>query len=375
MAFGTFFWENVLGVLNTKDNAFGCFLGVLVGSDVAPRPPDGTRWPAAGMVAGPKARLAWRVLDAQYFGVPQRRKRVFLVADFGGGADPAAVLFERKGLRGNTPPRQKTGEEVAGTLGASLGRRCGMPGNDNGDGLVVAHGQGGAEIGDAEIGDGWVPTLTCNHEAPILCSPQVTHSLRGRSFAASEDGTGRGTPLVAFDCKAGAAGVANDLAPTMRAMGHASSHANAGGQLAVAWAVQERAVSENLNAGPQGAGFKEGIAYTLEAGSTVQAVAYDLRGREGGAQFEGPHQTANIRAASGGSSRSYVVNRYIVRRLTPRECERLQGFPDDYTAIQTKRGVQADGPRYKQIGNSWAVPVVRWLGERMDASLRNATNG
>ena len=332
MAFGTFFWENVLGVLNTKDNAFGCFLGVLVGSDVAPRPPDGTRWPAAGMVAGPKARLAWRVLDAQYFGVPQRRKRVFLVADFGGGADPAAVLFERKGLRGNTPPRQKTGEEVAGTLGASLGRRCGMPGNDNGDGLVVAHGQGGAEIGDAEIGDGWVPTLTCNHEAPILCSPQVTHSLRGASFAASEDGTGRGTPLVAFDCKAGGATsfAVGPQAGTLRGEGHGGGHA---------------------------------------------AIAYDLRGREGGAQFEGPHQTANIRAASGGSSRSYVVNRYIVRRLTPRECERLQGFPDDYTAIQTKRGVQADGPRYKQIGNSWAVPVVRWLGERMDASLRNATNG
>jgi DNA (cytosine-5)-methyltransferase 1 len=99
------------------------------------------------------------------------------------------------------------------------------------------------------------------------------------------------------------------------------------------------------------------------------AVAFDLRGREGGAMPEGPHDTANIRAASGGSSRSYVAQSWAVRRLTPRECERLQGFPDDFTKIPY-RGKPAercpDGPRYKALGNSWAVNCAVWIAERMD---------
>jgi hypothetical protein len=166
----------------------------------------------------------------------------------------------------------------------------------------------------------------------------IAHALRGEGFDASEDGTGRGTPLVP-----------------------------------VAFAIQERAVSENPDAGPDGMGVREGVAYTLEARENVQAVAYDLRGREGGAQFEGPHDTANLRAASGGSSRSYVATRWAVRRLTPTECERLQGFQDGHTAIPW-RGKPADqcpdGPRYKALGNSMAVPVMAWIGRRLDAELR-----
>lgn len=110
-------WENVPGVLNTDDNAFGCFLGCLVGADAPLDLPHGVkRWPDAGMVAGPRARLAWRLLDAQYFGLAQRRERVFVVADFGNGADPASVLFERQGLRGNLAPRRKAAERVSATL-------------------------------------------------------------------------------------------------------------------------------------------------------------------------------------------------------------------------------------------------------------------
>ncbi len=81
--------------------------------------------------------------------------------------------------------------------------------------------------------------------------------------------------------------------------------------------------------------------------------------------MEGPHDTANIRAASGGSSRSYIAQPMAVRRLTPRECERLQGFPDDYTLIPYRNKLAADGPRYKAMGNSMAVPVMRWIGERI----------
>jgi len=108
--------------------------------------------------------------------------------------------------------------------------------------------------------------------------------------------------------------------------------------------------------------------------SQQAAVAFDLRGREGGSQFEGPHDTANIRAASGGSSKSYVASSRV-RRLTPVECERLQGFPDDYTLVPipktnrhgnvTRRPLIKDGPRYKMLGNSMAVPAMRWIGERI----------
>lgn len=160
----------------------------------------------------------------------------------------------------------------------------------------------------------------------------MAHSLRGGGFDASEDGTGRGTTLVAFSCKDYGNDCQDDLAPTMRSMNSDKSHANAGGQL---------------------------------------AVAFDMRGREGGSQFEGPHDTANIRAASGGSSRSYVAD-WMVRRLTPRECERLQGFPDDYTAIDYRKKPAADGPRYKALGNSMAVNCMRWIGRRIEMVEQNA---
>jgi DNA (cytosine-5)-methyltransferase 1 len=103
------------------------------------------------------------------------------------------------------------------------------------------------------------------------------------------------------------------------------------------------------------------------------AVAYDMRGREGGAQFEGPHDTANMRAASGGSSRSYVQQGWAVRRLTPVECARLQGFADRHSQIPW-RGKSADecpdGPQYKTYGNSMAVKCMRWLGERFEMAFK-----
>lgn len=166
----------------------------------------------------------------------------------------------------------------------------------------------------------------------------VTHTLRAERFDASEDGTGRGIPLV------------TTLPINLQV------------------ALRHEAMGEGTGMGIGEAGDP---AYTLGANHS-HAVAFDLRGRDGGAQFEGPHETANIRAASGGSSRSYVAP-MAVRRLTPRECERLQGFPDDYTLISPKT---PDGSRYKTLGNSMAVPVMRWLGERIqmvDGRIKNVT--
>lgn len=190
----------------------------------------------------------------------------------------------------------------------------------------------------------------------------VTHALRGEGFDASEDGTGRGTPLVAFSCKDHGAD-AGEIAPTLRAMGHDGSHANAGGQIAIA--IQGAATRENPNSGPDGIGVRtDDCAFTLEARSEVQAVAFN-------------HQAGGSKAMLGfsrelgqtvqRSQEQAIMRGSAVRRLTPRECERLQGFPDDYTLIPYRGRMMADGPRYKMLGNSMAVPVMRWIGERIEA--------
>jgi len=119
------FWENVPGVLSTKDNAFGCFLGALAGEDDALVPPGG-RWTNAGFIDGPQRAVAWRVLDAQYFGVAQRRRRVFVVASARADFDPAAVLFEFEGVRRDTAPSREKREGVAASTrtGTSVGSLC-----------------------------------------------------------------------------------------------------------------------------------------------------------------------------------------------------------------------------------------------------------
>lgn len=339
-------WENVPGVLSDSGNAFGCFLGGLVGAVDALSPPGGGSWPGEGMVQGPRSRAAWAVLDAQFFGVAQRRRRVFVVVDFGGACDPAAVLFEPDRLRGDPPARREAGQIVAALTASGAG--VGGADVDDAQGgrlIAMAHGQGGAEIAV----DGGAPALTRNHEAPIV------------AFTANDFGQ---------DAAVG-------LAPTLRAGLAGASHAN---------------------------------------GGVAPAVAYDVRGREDGAQLEGPHLTANLRAASGGSSRSYVfapsdviplleigkrtgaasadkkagmgvgapgdpmfslqakaehgvATPWAVRRLMPVECERLQGFPDGHTAILREGKPAADGPRYAGLGNSMAVPVIKWILDRVRASM------
>lgn len=424
-------WENVPGVLSIDGGrAFGSFLGGLAECGYG---------------------FAYRVLDAQYFGVPQRRRRVFVIGYLGDWRPAAAVLFERESLRGDITPRREARQGAAGTVTAGTARRRGA---------------------------GQQPeTLTA-------------HTLRGDGFDASEDGTGRGTPLVAGtvsskwakgtggpagdecqnliadpvaynvtfcdangrrkdrpdgglyvnradtaktltsggdmstyiafsakDCGADAA----ESAPTLRAMGHAGSHANGGGQIAVAIPLQEvgkrTGVSTDDTSIGLGIGQEGDAMFTLQAAARHGvAIPLDLRnaGRDaekldavnrqgcgigapgdpastlsaafvpGVASFK-PGQSAGARgigyedelapsleAGGGGNNRPAVMQQMAVRRLTPRECERLQGFPDDYTLIplplkgkQTRQRWASDGARYKALGNSMAVPVMRWLGERI----------
>ena len=113
-------WENVPGVLSDKGNAFGCFLGALAGEDCELQP-SGKRWQDAGCVYGPKRTIAWRILDAQYFGLAQRRRRVFVIASARDGFDPTEVLFEREGARRNCPPGRSAEFALHPTLTAQGG--------------------------------------------------------------------------------------------------------------------------------------------------------------------------------------------------------------------------------------------------------------
>ena len=115
-------WENVPGVLSVRDNAFGCFLAALAG-DAAPYVPPRGKWTNAGVVDGPARQVAWRVLDAQYFGLAQRRRRVFVVASARDGFDPAAVLLEFEGVRRDTPPRREKGQAASGGATGRAGER------------------------------------------------------------------------------------------------------------------------------------------------------------------------------------------------------------------------------------------------------------
>jgi DNA (cytosine-5)-methyltransferase 1 len=334
-------WENVPGVLSDKTGAFGAFLGGL-----------------GELGYG----FAYRILDAQHFGVPQRRRRVFVVGYLGDWRRAAAVLFEPESMRGDHPPRREAGQ-ISPT--------------------IPARSLGGGGLGTDFDCDGGL----------------IAHSLRGEGFDASEDGTGRGTPLVPV-------------------------------------AIQAGAMKENPDHGPDGIGVRtDGVAYTLEARAEVQAVAYRTSGNCGawptgdktdalttstdpfshvlafsskdhgadagtisptlrsmghdGSHANGGGQVAvafaensrhELRLEGGDGTRCgalctgggkpgqgtpCVATAAAVRRLTPRECERLQGFPDDHTRIPWRGKMAPDGPRYKALGNSMAVPVMRWIGERI----------
>jgi len=434
-------WENVPGVLSIDDGrTFGAFLGMLVELGYG---------------------IAYRVLDAQHFGVPQRRRRVFVVGHLGGWRGPAAVLLERHSLSGYPPPRRETRKDVAPTLSAR------------------AHGGGGPGT-DFDLSGGLIPsTGDTSHflnaegmgRQDFETETLITHALSADGFDASEDGTGRGTPMVpvaictahtqsnesgfsddvahtlesggvqavafaqntrdevrlhsgdgntvgalaaqrgtkqqsyiAFSAKDYAAD-ADDVSPTLRGMGHDRSHANGGGQVAIAFAQNQEGdvlsgdVMQSLGTNSNATGRNAPtIAFTLHgsdgtaSAASSTEVAGSLRTRAPGS-IENSSTTAVLqeqpvgeltastdvtgtlqRGGEGGRVDGVMTPQMAVRRLTPRECERLQGFPDDYTLVEYRGRLASDGPRYKALGNSMAVPVMRWIGERIaavDAILRD----
>lgn len=321
-------WENVPGVLSDRGNAFGCFLGALAGETSQLEPPGG-RWANAGYVLGPGRAIAWRILDAQYFGLAQRRKRVFLVACPRSGADPRKVLFEYGGLRRDSAPSRAAGADVAGTLDASLGssRGAGTPPGAITQALTGHMGEGDPDDNKAQ-GGFYVPEIV----AQVLSCKWS----KGTSGPAGDEHHNL---------------ICARVAPTISSSG----------------APYERTGNSRVEADAM-------VVMPPLPQHTDMIAAVAIRRREGGSNVEmRADGTANALRASEGGRRGEgcgaVLHRSAVRRLTPRECERLQGFPDDYTLIPYRGKPAADcadGPRYKALGNSMAVPVMRWIGQRIE---------
>ena len=303
-------WENVPGVLSTKDNAFGSFLGGLCGRGAAiPEPEDG--WPSAGVVDGPTRCAAWRILDAQHFGLAQRRRRVFVLALGGAGrwAAADALLPIIPSSSWHPAPRRGKGEGVTGTLSDRT--------------------SGGGGLGtDFEVGGGSIA-----EPVPLRSSGCEQSSGAGIGLV--------GDPMFTLDTTSSAA-VATPLVVRMR---------------------------EGKEGGGKGPLVSEDQSLTLATGNDQVLCTHEIVGSL--CAESGP----NTHGSRGVSGTQTMFQGYIqptqsmqVRRLTPVECERLQGFPDGYTNIPWRGKPESpDGPRYKALGNSWAVPCARWIGERIKA--------
>ncbi len=329
-------WENVPGVLSSKDNAFGCFLAGLAGES-SELQPAGRKWTHAGCVSGPERVIAWRVLDAQFFGVAQRRRRVFVVASARKGFNPASVLFEFDGVRRDTAPSRETQKAVAALTARGIGT-CGADDNQAQAGHLMAFG-GGNTTGQIDVAtactahgirlDFDTETFAVHGKQDPDTNCELAHTL-GRN-------NGQENACIAFSYKDNGADATSDLSPTIRAGNHDKSHANSG---------QPRAIALTYTAPAIGHFKADNISSTLTKSAG-----------------QGNGETQNG---------AFVLKNMDVRRLTPVECERLQGFPDNHTLIGW-RGKNTDecpdGPRYKAIGNSMAVPVMRWIGERIVAAL------
>ena len=255
---------------------------------------------------GPKRTIAWRVLDAQYFGLAQRRRRVFVVASARDGFDPTEVLFEREGVRRDTAPRRGEGQDVTGTAPFGPALQCGC-------GHIF-----GEELGPYGC-------VNCEgDEGPAVSVFGGIPAFGGHSLGRSVE---RSATLTAKDSRLDMESETFFVVPPIDASYgrlHGCSHQDA----------------------------NHGHSHLVVHGTQDPCVSIDQ---------------AHALGRNSGQENA-LLDRSSLRRLTPVEFERLQGMPDDYTLIPW-RGKRAedcpDGPRYKAIGNSKAVTVVRWIGQRI----------
>ena len=309
-------WENVPGVLSSNGGRdFGSFLGGLAECGYG---------------------FAYRVLDAQYFGVAQRRRRVFVVGHLGDWRAAAAVLFERHSLQGHPAPSRQKREDIAGTIKASVGT----------GGVDVEHPMVACKQWPAEISSTLDTTFGTkmgfeNQHINAGCPMFVpAYGIPGNWIGRKPENGGNATePMY-------------DIAPCLtKADQHGVAQAIAfSGQMSNPQTDVD--MTQNLQA-------KNPMAVAQPVFSFIQASAQK---KSTNSVLEELSNFLTARAENNNFAGGVSM---AVRRLTPKECERLQGFGDNYTDIQPKGKPTPDGPRYKALGNSMAVPVMAWIGQRI----------
>lgn len=301
-------WENVPGVLSSDGGrAFGGFLGSLAEL--------GYGW-------------AYRILNAEYFGVPQRRRRVFVVGHLGDQRRAASVLFERDCLRGNSPPGRETRKDLAGSLRA----RPNASHREDSDTYVpdVAYKVG---TQDRRVGNAHNSTM-------------IARTLTGRNDRLD----GECDNFIAFHGSQDPC-ISGDVTYPLGT--------NNGIEACVAFQCQGSNVGE-MGTLRGGNGNSAGGVPFIQSAFT-QNTRDEVREIGGDGQIVGA-----LASQTGSKQQACIRGGMSVRRLTPVECERLQGFPDDWTLVPYRGKPASDGPRYAAIGNSMAVPVMRWVGRRIE---------
>ena len=372
-------WENVPGVLSDKTNAFGQFLAGL-----------------GELGYG----FAYRVLDAQHFGVPQRRRRVFVVGCLGDYRSAAQVLFEPESLCGDLTPSREAREGSATSTPEGTRQCCFIDRAAYNQGINAQYNpiirEGG--VSDALVArgphavlpaqNGTIPQAYRMAAFGEYSDDGTASAMKARDFKDATDLVTQAAPVSTPE----GPGVGSLCARTVRSMsvqdagqGHlipqvancltARDHKGINPAKDIGTPIIQPIAFGWQNSSSQGESTSGFVTPTLDKRKTP-AVAFQQNTRDEVRLMGGHGQIAGALAAEAGmKQQNYIKQSMQVRRLTPTECERLQGFPDQHTLIpwRNKPAEECpDGPRYKALGNSMAVPVMRWIGQRI-ASLHNVS--
>lgn len=354
-------WENVPGAFSSnRGEDFRTVLEQLARIKEADAPiprPEKNKWAKAGIVCGDGYSIAWRTFDAQYWGVPQRRRRIAVVVDFAGHR-AGEILFESKGVSGYTEPRIQTWKEAAGNIGNGIAKHdCEAV---TYDGYRIFGFSGGNSATAGSIG----------HAENIAPTPRASANLAG-------------IPSTVYESHSQDARYTQqgNTSPSCTAQWETDGNNM---PIVVSPIAIDHAISTGGNSSAQGPCiYTNGISPTLKSAG-VHSVCCQNKSK-----LYVTEKAHALRAKGNCSfredSETFIVEkmfRWIVRRLTPTECERLQGFPDGWTDIgewidsKGKRHKSADSPRYKALGNSIALPQWWWITCKMANYLpKSATLG
>lgn len=345
-------WENVPGAFSSNQGRdFARVVGALAGCEVT-APVE--RWGSEGVVLGDAGLVEWAVLDTQWFGLAQRRDRVFVIADFGDWNARAPVLLEPESVRGDHPPRRETGARVTGTFGARTLGRGSSCGGDGRESFLVP----GSAVDVAGA-------LTSHHlrgvpeakAGQLVAGPLLSNSHGAGWRTGAEEAAGNHLVSV----------YAPEVAEPITLQTGGGRYCNAGNNPKPRNLVA--CFDETQITHPDNRSTATPETAHVAASARPPTVVFSMRGREGGSmpEMEPDDVAPALRGPGGGSSLPFVLPDVAVRRLTPRECERLFGFPDDWTLIPYRGKPAKDTPRYAALGNSIGIPPLEWIGRRIAA--------